>query len=144
MYGRVDNPLLEKLPKPFRLNKPLIEGITNSKIVINVKPGKSCMNWVISEPTVEFIKTKTGKTFEDTVSRLSKLELFKRFLDIFGIFKSIELPKASFISYHAYKESSENYQRAKTIFFQALENNSRGQWIRKSKEPDLFCIEKLD
>lgn len=102
------------------------------------------MNWIICEPIVEFITTKTGKTTEDSMSRLSKLHLFKQFLAVFGNLKNIELCNDVAASYHDYKVKSENYQVAKNIFFQALEDNGRGQWIRKSKESDLFNIDTLE
>lgn len=145
LYERVESGVLENLPDAYKLNKPSIEGITNSKIVINVKPGKSCMNWIVCEPTVEFIKTKTGQTSQDSVSRLSKLNLFKQFLNIYlVIFSDIKAAKAASTSYLIYKEMASSYQLAKNVFFHSLKTNSKGQWIRKSKESDSFLLENFN
>ncbi|XP_065217547.1 double-stranded RNA-specific editase B2-like [Planococcus citri] len=146
LYERVESDELKNLPSSYKLNKPAIEGITSSRIVINVKPGKSCMNWIACDPTtVEFIKTKTGLTSLNSVSRLSKLNLFKQFLDIYVvIFKNTELAEAVSISYLAYKQKALDYQLAKNVFFKALKTRQKGQWIRKSEESDSFLLEKFD
>lgn len=130
----------EEVPPPYRINKPFIEGISNSKIATNVKPGKSCMNWVVSDPIVEFINTKTGKTCDEKLSRLCKLSLFKRYLEVSTLMKKIDLSVVPHLVYRNCKELCQVYQQVKKLVFDDLENSARGKWIAKPKELNDFCV----
>lgn len=144
LYGRIANLSPEQIPQPYRLNKPFIEGITNSKIEVNTKQGiRSCMNWIISDPKVEFIGSKTGKTSDGELSRLCKRNLFKKFVDIFHLISNTKKFHIFSISYKKYKENCTKYQKLKKLFFDTLESNGCGKWIRKPKELDLFLLSDL-
>lgn len=139
LYGRLSLPE-ETVPLPYRINKPFIEGISNSKIATNVKPGKSCMNWVASEPIVEFINTKTGKTCDEKLSRLCKLSLFKRYLEVSTLMKKVDPLVVPHLVYRNCKEHCQLFQQVKKLVFDDLENSARGKWIAKPKELNEFCV----
>jgi hypothetical protein len=144
LYGRVANLGTDQVSHPYQVYQPFIEGISDSKIVINVKPGKSCMNWVIGESDVEFINTKTGKTSEEEDSRLCKANIFSKFMAAFNLFGNLEGGTTSTISYHAYKESASQYQQLKQVLLDYLENNGRGKWVQKPQELDLFFVKDME
>ena len=140
LYGRVANLGTDRIPHPYQVFQPFIEGISGGKIVINVKPGKSCMNWVIGESSVEFINTKTGRTSEEKISRLCKANIFIKFMDVFSLFGNLDRETTSKISYKAYKESATKYLQIKQTLFEYLEKSGRGKWVQKPEELDLFFI----
>lgn len=130
----------DQIPPPYRVHNPFIEGVTNSKIVTNVKAGKSCMNWVVCDPKVEFINTKTGKTIDEKLSRLCKFNLFSQFVNVFSLFTGVKLSSLSLISCQAFKEKAVQYQEIKKNVFEFLEKNGRGKWLRKPKELNFFFL----
>lgn len=102
------------------------------------------MNWMINSPTIEFINTRTGRTSDDTPSRLCKLSLFKKFTDCFSLFGNLDSSVAKSISYKAYKESALRYQETKNVLYATLEKSGRGKWIRVANELDMFFLSDGD
>lgn len=143
LYGRLTMSD-DEVPPPYRINRPFVEGISNSKIATNVKPGKACMNWVASEPVVEFINMKTGKTGSEQVSRLCKLSLFRRYLQISTLLKKMDAAVVPHLVYRSCKEHCQAYQQVKKMLFDDLENSCRGKWLVKPRELNDFCVAGLE
>ena len=141
LYGRVSDFADDQIVSPpFRVHNPHIEGISDSQTPTNVKAGKSCMNWVICDPEVEFVNTKTGKTLDDKPSRICKMSLFIKFVNIFSHFSNVKRSTVSIVSYETFKEKSQTYQQIKRALFEFLEKNGRGKWVRKPREINSFGL----
>ncbi len=138
------NPLSsEEVSVPYRLNKPFIEGNSNSKIAINMKPGKTCMNWLAFDPVVEFIQTKTGKTTSDEPSRLCKRSLLEKFIQFLTEFCRLNnLPYFTAATYRKYKDEAFEYQQLKKTFLAKLEADGKGKWLKKPKDVDAFSLKE--
>lgn len=133
---------IENLYMPFRLNQPLLSGISNPE---SRQPGKTprfSVNWTAGYDGLEVINTTTGKTEQGEMSRLCPQNFFRHFNKLFGNVPSatsqtvMERPRL----YSEAKMTVINYQLTKQNLFKAFQGANLGNWICKPFEQDQFCL----
>lgn len=141
VYDRVNNK--ESLSAPFRLNKPMLSGISNPEAR---QPGKApnfSVNWTLGDQGVEVINATTGKAESGLPSRLSKQAFFTRFHNLYGHISSI-LVESMASQPRLYSEAKlcvSNYQLAKQQMYKAFQNAGLGTWVKKPVEQDQFELD---
>ncbi len=137
VYARVTS--LEELPPMYRLNKPLLSGISNTE---SRQPGKApsfSVNWTIGDSELEAINTTTGKDELGKSSRICKKELFEHFKKLYGKLSMITtMPKTAPKTYAESKALAEEYHKTKAKMVAACEKAGLGTWIKKPLEQDQF------
>ena len=130
---------LEELPQGYRLNKPLLSGISNAE---SRQPGKApnhSANWMVADPALEVVNTTTGKTDGGQPSHLCKASLYSQFKAIYGRVSSFtEFGPNPPRSYEEAKQIGQNFHIAKRTMMKAFEKNGHGTWIEKPLEQDTF------
>lgn len=136
---------LKGLPSTFTISKP--------RIFIPLKyledyPIKSpsahsfvSTNWYCGAG-IELVDPTLGKCESTHPSRLSKSSLYQEYLKLKGWIKNTEdhVPAGGQDSttYYHEKQNARDYQHAKHIFRQSMEERGCGRWLKKSKELELF------
>ncbi|XP_072034654.1 double-stranded RNA-specific editase 1-like [Amphiura filiformis] len=137
VYARVTS--LEELPTMFRLNKPLLSGISNTE---SRQPGKApsfSVNWTIGDNELEAINTTTGKDELGKSSRICKKELFEHFKKLYGKLSMLtNMPKTPPKTYAESKALAVDYHKTKAKMVGAFEKAGLGTWIKKPLEQDQF------
>lgn len=143
MYSRV-SPISasEEIKTPFRLNRPMLSGISNPE---SRQPGKapnSSVNWCVGDLALEVVNPMTGRTEQDHNSRLCKQALFKLYSEIAGglphLVPPTEPPAPAPKTYGEAKALYADYQATKQELFQTFQKVGLGAWVRKPQEVDQF------
>ncbi|CAH1774043.1 unnamed protein product [Owenia fusiformis] len=139
VYARVLANDTGSWPGSFRINRPLLSGITNQE---SRQPGKApnfAVLWGFGDPALEVVTAMTGKTESGSPASVCKYSLFKRFAELYGCIPSIkgqgvERPR----TYAECKTSMLDYQLAKQQLYKAFNANKLGSWVEKPIEQDQF------
>lgn len=81
---------IEQLPPPYHLNKPKLAEVTSSEVRNQSKAPSFGINWTVGNPEIEVVNSITGKTASTKVSRLTKLNFFKRYANLVENLPGIE------------------------------------------------------
>ncbi|XP_043931921.1 double-stranded RNA-specific editase 1 isoform X3 [Protopterus annectens] len=139
VYQRIAE--IEGLPSSYRLNKPLLSGISNTEAR---QPGKApnfSVNWTVGDSALEIVNATTGKDEMGRPSRLCKHTLYNRWLRLYTKFSSslrTKITKPS--SYHEAKQTATEYQSAKQCLFREFQKAGLGAWVEKPIEQDQFSL----
>nr|KAG5703760.1 hypothetical protein BaRGS_009558 [Batillaria attramentaria] len=143
VYSRV-NPIASSpvMQPPFRLNRPLLSGISNPE---SRQPGKapnSSVNWCIGDLALEVVNPMTGRTEQDTTSRLCKQALFKLYSEVAAQLPHLVGPKDPSIPvprvYGEVKAAFADYLAVKEELIKTFQKVGLGTWVRKPLEVDQF------
>lgn len=144
VYGRIEELPSGSIPPPYRVHRPLIEGVTTGPVMTNAKAGKSCMNWIACCSGEEFINTRTGKTLDNRNSRLCKRSMFAQYLQLCIKFDNGKNASLFANSYQTFKDAATLYQKIRETLFEFLEKSGRGKWVQKPKELNCFFLDDDD
>ena len=93
---------------------------------------------------IELVDPTLGKCEPTHPSRLSKSSLYQEYLKLKGWMKTTEdcVPAAGqdSVTYYHEKQNASDYQHAKHVFRQLMEERGCGRWLKKSKELELFSV----
>ncbi|XP_040566219.1 double-stranded RNA-specific editase 1 [Lepeophtheirus salmonis] len=137
LYDRIE-PHISDLPKGFQMNNADLLATTSPETRQATKAHDYSVNWVMDQGQPEIVNGSTGKTINDSVSRLSKKMLFQKFLDLNG--RILKVPFRSPCRYSEVKQMASDYQEAKSVFNLALKDAGCGVWIDKPIEQDQFSL----
>ena len=144
----------EPLPDGFRLNKPLLTGISNPEGRRPAKAPNVSVNWTTGDAGLEAVDATTGRDLREKSppSRLCKRRLFERWAGLagrldasrkpaFGDAADIYLPlKLAAKCYSEVKEEAADYQRTKRQMIASFARRGLGRWIKKPLEQDWFDL----
>ncbi|XP_035668351.1 LOW QUALITY PROTEIN: double-stranded RNA-specific editase 1-like [Branchiostoma floridae] len=143
VYQRLGN--LRALPPQYRLNRPLLSGISNAE---SRQPGRApnfSVNWTVLDAELEVVNTMTGKDDNAKASRCSKYYFFQRWNKLFGRLSSTtgrrerHRPR----QYSEAKLLSGDYQAAKTKMVRAFQRAGLGLWVKKPIDQDQFELHEI-
>lgn len=138
MFSRLAN--LEDLPAGYKVNKPLLSGISNAE---SRQPGKApnhSTNWMLDDPCLEVINTTTGKNEAGQPSQLCKAALYSHFKQIYGRLPMFTTPGPNVPGlYEEAKQLASEFHAAKTVMMKSFEKSGLGNWIEKPLEQDMFA-----
>lgn len=156
MYGRLGLDLQgdTKVPEGYRLNKPLLTGISNSE---SRQPGKApnfSVNWTVGDAGLEVINAMTGKDEETRPSRLCKRRFFERWTQLAGRVNAVvdasRKPSSGDVDvdplelaarcYFDVKQEAADYHTTKHEMINAFTKQGLGQWVKKPCEQDSFDL----
>lgn len=140
---------MPELPLPYRHNKPKI-AFAAAEYKRNTHCDEASMhsyNWIIGHPEYEKILSKTGlvlKGTQECASRISKMELMKRFVDVMQRLPDSTVP-TSFDAGHPYdkmKAEAVDYNCAKEACIKAFQDKNLGNWnkVQKPAEIEKFTL----
>ncbi|XP_029462015.1 double-stranded RNA-specific editase 1 isoform X1 [Rhinatrema bivittatum] len=139
VYQRIAE--IEDLPPLYKLNKPLLSGISNAEAR---QPGKApnfSVNWAVGDTGLEMINATTGKDEMGRASRLCKHALYSRWMRIHSKLSNSLRSKVSKPNlYHEWKQAATEYQSAKECLFRAFLKAGLGAWVKKPTEQDQFSF----
>ncbi|XP_063928774.1 double-stranded RNA-specific editase 1-like isoform X2 [Zophobas morio] len=139
--GRIESEVTG-LPNLFQLNKPSLFLLTSRQTRDVGKSPRLSINWCLSSPQPEIVRTNTGKP-EGGNSKLCKREFMIKFMNTRGkIFSITEVESKSLKTYGDIKEAASSYQVAKTRLYEAFIKANLGTWISKPTEQDMFQLVK--
>lgn len=132
LHERIENC---EFPKPFRLNRVAIFGVSKTIRAIRKCP-KLNVNW-IHENGIEITKSTNGRIVDGSASRLCKFKLFEYFQRI----SSAAGLKSDFgQTYDYFKRYAVSYQEAKEMFYDVLDTKKLGKWIRRNPNINQFIL----
>lgn len=137
LYERIEKHLCD-LPRTFSLNVPNLYATTSPETRQATKAHDYSVNWVVESGQPEIVNGSTGKTINDTTSRLSKRSLFERFLKVSQ--QLIKEPFSRPARYSEVKALAIDYQEAKGQVTVALVKSGCGHWVEKPVEQDQFSL----
>lgn len=147
-YGRIEGSM-PQLPSPYRHNKPHIAfaSAAYKRDTHTSEASMHSINWILSDPTCEKILSKTGLILKDSTeyaSRISKMELMKRFVDVMQHLPDFAA-NTSFDARQTYdkmKAEAIDYNSAKEACIKAFQVNKLGNWnkMQKPSEIEKFTI----
>lgn len=116
-YGRIENSI-GCLPRFYDLNKPYIAFTESGRRNTHHEAPKLSYNWITGSKLVEEIESKTGKSKKnDGVSRLSKRQMFHKFLNIKQKLLNIDRNNGDKTLYEYEKLMAKDYQVCKSGLF---------------------------
>lgn len=119
-YGRIENSI-GWLPYFYRHNKPHIAFTESGRRNTHHEAPKLSYNWIMGSNRVEEIESKTGKLKNhDGNSRLSKRQLFHKFLNIKRKLPDIDRNNGNKPLYAHEKSMAEDYQVCKLAIHQCI------------------------
>ncbi|CAH1252744.1 ADARB2 [Branchiostoma lanceolatum] len=138
---------LQQLPHGYRLNRPLLSGISNAE---SRQPGKApnfSVNWTVSDAELEVVNATTGKDEHGRASRCSKYYFFLRWNKLFGKLPSAtgrrDRSRDSPRQYAEAKLQNGDYQTAKQEMVKAFQRAGLGRWVNKPMEQDQFELRDM-
>ncbi|XP_030064603.1 double-stranded RNA-specific editase 1 isoform X2 [Microcaecilia unicolor] len=139
VYQRIAD--IEDVPPLYKLNKPLLSGISNAEAR---QPGKApnfSVNWAIGDTGLEIINATTGKDEMGRASRLCKHALYSRWMRLHAkLSSSLRSKVIKFNLYYDWKQAATEYQAAKECLFNAFLKAGLGAWVKKPTEQDQFSL----
>ncbi|XP_078465159.1 double-stranded RNA-specific editase 1-like isoform X2 [Lampetra planeri] len=130
-----------ELPPLFKLNRPLLSGISNAE---SRQPGKApsfSVNWTVGDHSLEVVNATTGKDDTGRPSRLAKNAFFTRWVRLYGKLKSrVPLKPERPTLYSMAKLEVGDYQLAKQQLDLSFQGAGLGAWIKKPIEQDQFTV----
>ncbi|XP_077870406.1 double-stranded RNA-specific editase 1-like isoform X2 [Saccoglossus kowalevskii] len=129
---------IEDLPRLFRLNKPLLCGISNTE---SRQPGKApnfSINWMVTDDGMEIINAMTGKDDHGRASRISKHALYQHFKQLYGKISTLTQETRKPQCYSEAKAMAVDYQEAKIQMVKTFQKAGLGTWVKKPIEQDQF------
>ena len=143
-FSRVGD--LEGLPPMFTICKPRIfiplKYLEDYPVKIPTDHCAISTNWYCGAG-IELVDPTIGKCESTHPSRLSKSSLYQQYLKLKGWIKNTEDHSSSIgqdSMYYHEKQNAHDYQRAKYIFRELMEERGCGRWLKKPKELELFSI----
>ncbi|CAD5114847.1 DgyrCDS3883 [Dimorphilus gyrociliatus] len=136
MYGRL--PPLGNLPKPFRIVKPIVSGVTSPEVRKTTESPQKAMVWCDDELPMETITCLSGKFPDGTQSKLCKRAMFSYCQSIWGLGNTANLILPEL--YVDAKKHAKEFQLAKKILMDELKNNNVGVWAEKPVETQQFQL----
>ncbi|XP_069796642.1 double-stranded RNA-specific adenosine deaminase [Narcine bancroftii] len=128
------------LPYPYTLNHPQIGRVSVYDSTRQTgKTKESSVNWSLADGTeVEILDGTKGKVDgpQLDVSRVSKSNLHSLFRQL--CVRTARQDLLALASYSDAKQAAADFQNARTLFFQALEQMNYGNWIQKPSEEKSF------
>ncbi|XP_075911150.1 double-stranded RNA-specific editase 1 isoform X2 [Petromyzon marinus] len=138
-YQRISD--IWDLPSPYKLNRPMLSGISNAESRQAGKAPSFSANWSYGDGSLEVINATTGKNDLGRASRLSKHALFSRWLRVNRKLNTrIDLKGKRMNVYCEAKLAAEDYQGAKRQLNRAFHKASLGAWMKKPIEQDQFSL----
>ncbi|XP_049632189.1 double-stranded RNA-specific editase B2 [Suncus etruscus] len=129
------------LPAPYRHNRPLLCGVSDTMVR---QPGKSphfSVNWVAGAADVEVLDTTTGRRSCGAPSRLCKHELATCWAHLYRkLSPRIQRPAETPSLYCEAKLGARTYQAVKQQLFRAFQKAGLGTWVRKPPEQEHFIL----
>lgn len=142
VYSRVNTiTSCEAMKAPFRLNRPLLSGISNPE---SRQPGKApntSVNWCLGDLALEVVNPMTGRTEQSSNSRLCKQSLFKMYSQIADKLPHLVGPKDPASTPKIYGEVKAvfaDYWEVKEELFKTFQRMGLGTWVKKPSEVDQF------
>uniref|UniRef100_S4RL18 Adenosine deaminase RNA specific B1b n=1 Tax=Petromyzon marinus TaxID=7757 RepID=S4RL18_PETMA len=136
-----------ELPPLFKLNRPLLSGISNAE---SRQPGKApsfSVNWTVGDHSLEVVNATTGKDDTGRPSRLAKNAFFTRWVRLYGKVGSraclksrVPLKPERPTLYSMAKLEVGDYQLAKQQLDLSFQGAGLGAWIKKPIEQDQFTV----
>lgn len=138
LFGRIEKDLKD-LPPSFHLHKPKMCATSISEMTDFNKSPDYSVNWTVNLGHAEVIKTVTGKTQDDQVSRLAKKSFFHRFMKLYSQVTHIN----NYVNpnpplYGAFKTAVKPYKEAQKVLYAAFASAGLGKWVKKPAEQDDF------
>lgn len=140
---------LKGLPPTFKISKPRIfiplKYLEDYPISASTAHSIISTNWYCGAG-IELVDPTLGKCESTHPSRLSKSSLYQEYLKLKGWRRTPEdhditpaTDQGSTTYYHE-KQNARNFQHAKHVFRELMEERGCGHWLKKSKELELFGI----
>ena len=103
------------------------------------------VNWCVGDLALEVVNPMTGRTEQDSTSRVSKQSLFQLYSLIASRLKPMadatpEQPPATPRLYVDAKALFPEYQKAKEELFKTFQKTGLGNWVKKPAELDQFEV----
>ena len=143
-FSRLGN--LEGLPPMFTISKPRIfiplKYLEEYPVRTPTAQSIVSTNWYCGAG-IELVDPTLGKCESTHPSRLSKSSLCQEYLKLKGWIKTSEdqAPAVGQDStYYHEKQNARDYQHAKQVFRELMEERGCGRWLRKPKELELFRV----
>nr|XP_043871885.1 double-stranded RNA-specific editase 1-like [Solea senegalensis] len=132
---------IQDLPQTFRLNRPLLSGISN---VEARQPGKAphfSVNWTVGDQGPEVINATTGRDDLGRPSRLCKHALYRRWMNLHcKLSSTLRIRISTSSSYYEAKKAALDYHLAKETLFRTFQKVGLGVWMKKPVEQDQFSL----
>ena len=157
VYTRVSQ--IKELQSPYRINDPDLHEVSQPDIATNVKSHKMSLNWHLEHRVLvafrankELIECVNGTTNVGGESRLSKRELFRRFLTFWSDFASPEAKLSARQAMAGLKESEYRYDRVKALVKVYQEAKDKvaehfekrryggSRWLKMPQDVDQFSL----
>ncbi|XP_055383248.1 double-stranded RNA-specific editase Adar [Condylostylus longicornis] len=136
--GRIEKSI-QGLPPPYHLNKPRLALVTSAEPRNQAKAPNFGINWTIGDTEIEVVNSLTGKTVNNQVSRLTKMNFFMKFANLLKNLPGLQQRKI-IMDYGETKKAIKDYQTAKKELFDAFKREDLGNWLKKPIEQDEFCL----
>merc|ERR1712142_1067685 len=125
MYGRLglDWQRDKPVPEGYRLNKPLLTGISNSE---SRQPGKApnfSVNWTLGDAGLEVINAVVDSSRKPSSGDVD-----------------VDPLKLAARCYFDVKQEAQDYHSTKTDMVSAFAKQGLGQWVKKPLEQDSFDL----
>lgn len=137
---------LKGLPPTFTVSKPRIfiplKYLEDYPVRTTTAHSTISTNWYCGAG-IELVDPTLGKCESTHPSRLSKSSLYQEYLKLKGWMKTTEdhVPATGQDStYYHEKQNARDYQHAKHVFRELMEERGCGRWLKKSKELELFSV----
>lgn len=148
-YGRIED-TIPTLPPPYRHHKSKILFASAAyKRDTHEKREASphSINWIVGDPKYEKVLSKTGLVTKDSQeypSRISKVEIMKRFVDVMQLLpdSTADDPFDARQSYDKMKAKAIDYNFAKEACIKAFRDSKLGDWkkVQKPSEIEKFTL----
>lgn len=133
--GRISD-FLYRLPPSFRHNKPMLGCSSTIEPRLPAKAPTTSINWTVGQKMYEVINATSGKTENNSVSRLAKRNFLSRYLKLCGSGHSTP-------EMHRYidiKKACCMYNFAKLELKRAFTRAELGSWVNKPDEEGQFEV----
>ena len=133
VIGRIEH--THELPAPFRLTRPFLVTTSTPSARLPVKSPRHSVCWTVGWTEAEIVDMSRGRLLNGSISRLSKMRLFERFLRLVSLdsvwrTRIDDCIDNGFVSYGAVKAASKSFVEAKEMFQQAFITARLGHWIK--------------
>ncbi|KAH9494790.1 hypothetical protein Btru_020623 [Bulinus truncatus] len=138
---RGDPSINEILPRPYRLNHPVLGRVTACDPPRETQKTKSySVNWRLGEDRPEILDGSLGICYSalesKMFSRLSKKNMFEKYKKACAAHRRYDLMKGS--TYYNMKRMNTVFFQAKEVMFKKFRSTGCGKWISKPQEEEMF------
>jgi len=144
LTARIQSTLPPTLPAHYKLHTPRLNLLSSAEVR---QPGKApnySVNWTKGKEGVEVVDAMKGKEQDSSkASRLCKMAMFKRWLELAKcdkLSKVEKVVKPAQSMYSEAKDGSKKFQDVKKLLFKAFKDAELGNWVKKPMEQDEFEV----